>query len=524
MDPIQGPEAGVAADEAALRHGFRGRGSASFSLVLLGPPWSHPMRTTIFTAACLAILATSGHAQAGGFTPGDLYLANHALHGPGADDGGIVRIDLAAGLATEHTPVDRFHARPGQLVWDPYRKRLLSFMSQAGTDLPLSVHMIDGAGDWERLEGFDNLTISGLTARGDGQIYVWDMADAVAPIKRIDAANRVHDLRDDLGAAPWFIPSISPAARVDLHYDAATNALFYAESGLYGLPCTPGVGIPIAVRRIPLSADGTRVEGAIDCTQFDVSPLSNYEAVAAIGPGPAGSIQLTIDTTSNKQEPRVLLLDPVTMSLSPYASPGPFVGSGTLSAGVYVDALDKVLVLDSFTNVLRAFGSGETGEGATVPLTGTVSYFSSVGELATLEPITDDGCSGGWQARGLGLAGAGDHVPALWGIGCPRPGSVTTAHVEDVVGGAMGYLLFGMIDAEVPFRGGTLYVSPVDIAILVTADGAPGVAGDGGVDVLASWPSDPSLTGMAVYMQAGFYDAAATQGFALTQGLRIELG
>jgi len=54
--------------------------------------------------------------------------------------------------------------------------------------------------------------------------------------------------------------------------------------------------------------------------------------------------------------------------------------------------------------------------------------------------------------------------------------------------------------------------------------GAPGVAGAGSLLLPAALPSDPSLIGLTIYLQAGLHDVAAIKDVSLTRGLRLEIG
>jgi Tol biopolymer transport system component len=136
------------------------------------------------------------------------------------------------------------------------------------------------------------------------------------------------------------------------------------------------------------------------------------------------------------------------------------------------------------------------------------------------------GCSGagGWLGYGAGLAGAGGFVPVLFGDGCPTPGALVTLHLEQVVGGASGTLFVGLGPAALPFKGGSLLVSPIVLQALLGVGGAPGAAGAGGLVLPALIPANPLLSGTSLFLQAGFADGAAVQDVSLTQGLQLTIG
>jgi Tol biopolymer transport system component len=132
--------------------------------------------------------------------------------------------------------------------------------------------------------------------------------------------------------------------------------------------------------------------------------------------------------------------------------------------------------------------------------------------------------AGGWTAYGAGLAGAGGFVPALLGAGCPTPGAVVTLSLEKVVGGAGGTLFVGLGPAALPFKGGSLLVAPIVLQALIGVGGTPGAAGAGALTLPALLPSDPLLSGVSLFLQAGFSDGAAVHDVSLTQGLQLSIG
>jgi Tol biopolymer transport system component len=135
------------------------------------------------------------------------------------------------------------------------------------------------------------------------------------------------------------------------------------------------------------------------------------------------------------------------------------------------------------------------------------------------------GCNGagGWTAYGAGLAGAGGFVPSLLGTGCPLPGALITLHVEHAVGGAGGTLFVGLGPAALPFKGGSLLVSPI-LQAVIGVGGTPGAPGAGGLVLPALLPATPTLSGVSLFLQAAFSDAAAVKDVSLTQGLEMEIG
>jgi hypothetical protein len=54
--------------------------------------------------------------------------------------------------------------------------------------------------------------------------------------------------------------------------------------------------------------------------------------------------------------------------------------------------------------------------------------------------------------------------------------------------------------------------------------GAAGAPGAGSLSLPALLPATPSLSGLSLWLQAGFGDAAAVKGVSLTQGLQMAIG
>src|SRR5262249_19506284 len=199
-------------------------------------------------------------------------------------------------------------------------------------------------------------------------------------------------------------------------------------------------------------------------------------------------------TSASGVEPKILSVDPATLGITVFASPGGFSGDVAINAGTWCSALGKVVVLDTQTDVLRAYAAGESGAGATLPAAGaplSVPGFSN--EVATLKEIPPSACEGGWLPFGAGLAGTGGFGPALVGVGCPQIGGAFSLQVAHAVGGASGSLFVGLAPAGKPFKGGTFYVGGVVLQLPLTVGGAAGVGDAGSATLPAGLPNDPLL-------------------------------
>lgn len=480
-----------------------------------------PLRTLL----ALTLTAGGALAQAGGFTDGDLVLATRALTGNGSQDGGLVTIDPASGQAQTLLAYDSFASYGrGVLAFDSFRKRLVvhTALDQGGPVYGLWT--VDASGAVELLHGTTQAT-SGLAPTGDGRLYVLTPGDTAAAFHWYDGANRRHVLLDETGGAPFGFSGIYNHNDSVLTYDPGTNALFVAYRGSSGPACPGAAGGGTTIRKLPLSADGTRVVGPVSCLEVQGDPVQSSEVPANWSRGPAGELVLVIDTPglSSAEKPRVMAVDPVAFSASPFATPGGFPGADQLTAGCWSPARGELLLLDTLHDDLRTYGPGEVGPGSLLGVGGTVSATPGSGELATLVSVDNGPCAGGVQALGVGLAGAGGQVPALLAGGCAQVGQSLSLSLRDVVGGAFGLLLFGVAEGQLPFRGGTLFMAGVDLTQGLTVGGTPGVPGAGALDLPPVLLSLPTLAGHSVLVQGAFQDGAAVQGVSLTQALRLEI-
>jgi hypothetical protein len=221
----------------------------------------------------------------------------------------------------------------------------------------------------------------------------------------------------------------------------------------------------------------------------------------------------------------MLLVDPVTSAISVWGSNGDDLGPDAYAntpCGAYSSALDKVVIVDNFSN-LHAYAQGSAG-GPGTGITPTPASLGGMLTSPTMISVPPDECTGGWIAYGLGLKGAGEVVPKLTGAGCPEPGSAITLNLSDAVGGANAALFVGLSQGALPFKGGTFHLGSLLLTINFPLGGTPGVAGAGSLSLPSALPATPALTGTSVFLQAAFSDAAAVQDVSLTQGLELAIG
>jgi hypothetical protein len=471
----------------------------------------------------LSVATASVPAQVGGFSDGDMILYSRTVTGSTSSDGGLVSIDPLTGDTELLVPFDLSSYRRGAAAFDAYRQRVIFSATFIDGGHQNGLWATDAAGEVQRLiDTTENM--GSFCPTGDGNIYFLSPFDYNSPFKVLDAANRSHDILNEAGDAAFSFTGIFGHNDSVMAWDAATNALFVAYDGNQGPGCSGGASHGIILKKIPLTPDGMQVAGPVECTEFDVDAIQSTEIPVNISKGPNGSLMIVCDTTSLIDAmPRVVLVDPATLTVSTYAETGPYPGASQSTAGAYSSLRDEAVVLDTLGNVLRAFGQGDTGAGTVIAPSGPLSWDPGSGETATLLEIENGSCAGGFLPIGTGLRGTGALVPALVADGCASLGSGVDLAIRDVVGGASGALLMGLSGGEVPFRGGTLYLATVDLTWFLTLGGTPGAAGEGSLDIAFGTLTDPVFSGLEFLFQAGFLDAGAPKGVSLTQAVKIDI-
>ncbi len=380
------------------------------------------------------LIAVPGLARGAVFTPGDLCLMTNStpLYGPA-----ILRISPLSGATSLLLDLSDSPAFTGDLAWDPFRGKLLftcyGIGGLCGLDANGNVSTVaaTGWGPWT------------FTSRGDGIIYMWaHFGDGTDGFFYLDAAGTVHDLLDVPGTGRYALGGGRFVTTIIYH--PATNSLV----GLMGnhmtfMPSVCADGSQVCAFRIPLTTAGTQVSGAMVSTQFEVSP--SFEAAVGLGYAPNDQILMTIDTNSNAQEPRMMLLDPATMTISVWAQNINAFSAAT-DAGTYSHVLGKAVIDDTGEDVLRAFAQGEISDGTIVA--DSVSSWGSA-EFARLVEISSGGVvaveAGGATPIARPLLSAapnpfGGQTTLRYALA--EPGRVTLA-VRDIAGRAIRTLANG---------------------------------------------------------------------------------
>ncbi|MHC5209146.1 MAG: Vgb family protein [Planctomycetota bacterium] len=133
-------------------------------------------------------------------------------------------------------------------------------------------------------------------------------------------------------------------------------------------------------------------------------------------------------------------------------------------------------------------------------------------------------CNGAFVPYGTGLAGAGGFEPRLRGLFAPCPGVSAAIEMEQIAGGALGSLAWGLSPVSVPFKQGQLLVSLGPPGGLIPL-AFPGVGPGGGALTLDfQIPQVASLIGVSVYLQVLVSDPGAPAGVAMSNGLEERIG
>ncbi|MDF1800012.1 MAG: hypothetical protein P1V81_12610 [Planctomycetota bacterium] len=322
---------------------------------------------------------------------GDLYMYNPAYYGTGSGSGAVVRIDPGTGLKTVLVDLATSSSDQDQIAYDPWRDRVIFY----GGFVPNhnEVYLSDAAGNVTSL-GFAKVagpTLGHFAPRGDGLIYFNGWNDP-GHISYFDSADVVHTLMDATGTAPYTSTFYLGGMR-QMEYYAATNSLVVASVSGFGT-CTGGIADAANLRRLDLSADGTRVLSE-SCFQFDLKAGTGGEVPVGLGTGIGGDLHMTIDDNSNDTLPRMVRVDVAALSATAFAWNGHTFAASTM-AGCFSQVLAKAVILDAGNDVLRAFADGEVG-GGTIIATSTTSSPGS-GEVATLIEIGPGGAHFGMTA------------------------------------------------------------------------------------------------------------------------------
>ncbi|TAJ11278.1 MAG: hypothetical protein EPO68_14655 [Planctomycetota bacterium] len=469
-----------------------------------------PSIPVAFRLSLFALAALPLAAQTGPFEDGELVVFTTK---PGVGSFIMYRIDPATGNGATFFEPGYPGGWSGMCAYDAFRGRFLANVSLA-PDNPFLYKLWSFAsnGAAVSIPGFEGKSLRALAPTGDGRVFYMLHGGAIStgPIQYLDASDGVHTLMDATGTAPFQFPL------EHMLYHAPSNALIGSNSGWWANnDCSPTA---CSFFRVPLSADGTKVEGPITCNSY----ASNNQEIMAMDYLPGGKILATLADGAFSSHKKMITVDPLSLAIADWANPS----TGDCNGGLWSSRIGKAIILDDSSNNLRAVTAGLSGTApiiATSVNVGDGSSGYSPSESLWEIDLNGPGCVGYGDQYGVGLAGKGAFVPILTLSGCPDLNKPIAVIATQVVGAAPGILALASTPASIPLLGGTLLVSPSAAMLSVFAAGPAGVAGAGQF-TLPFTATDPSLVGAAVYLQAGFVDSQAIQGVSLSNGLQISFG
>lgn len=463
-----------------------------------------------FAALLLAAaLLPTAAAQTGPWTDGELIVHSHIA---GAFK--ILRVVPETGATAVLASPQYPGGWSGLMAFDSFRGGLLANISLPPDNTFLyRLWLISHDGTAAAMPGFSG-SLRALASTGDGRVFfIRHNGAAQGPqnVEYFDASNQIQTLKATDGVTPFKIEV------EHLLYDAPTNALIGSSSAWWSATDCAASGC--SVYRIPLSPSGTQVAGPVSCQS--VTPLFANEEIMSLDHLPNGNVLVTVASGNVPSTSTLLSVNPLTLASSTWADPH----QADVDGGVWCARLGKAVIHAAWSSgfELWSLAQGASSTGTSLGTSLPVNGFSGYSPADTLFEVdlNGPGCDGFQLPYGVGLAGMQAYVPLLGIIGCPDIGNLFTISINNVVGGAPGVLFVGLAPASVPFKGGTFHVGSVAAQLPITVGGTPGAGGAGSL-ALPAVLSNPILSGVNIYMQAGFSDAAAVKGVSLTNGLQVQ--
>ncbi|MFG0258316.1 MAG: hypothetical protein ACF8GE_10480 [Phycisphaerales bacterium JB043] len=357
---------------------------------------------------CMLATSTVAGAQVATFQEGDIYYISNAYPFPSSGEGhAIVGVDPHTDA---QTIINSSLAHFGRGAYDPFRQRLV-LAGLTGSD---SLVAIDPNGSPSTLIPSGQAPVDLVAPTGDSRIYYW----GGNVFGYLDVHNNQHPLLSFNGVSQMIFFFVSA-----MIYDRPTNSIIIAETS------SPSV---ISLRRLNLNDAGTQ---ALDLDLTRVNLHSGPTEVVSLAPGPNGTIYVQVVDQSNSLLPRALLLDPVTMTTTPFAYTGDRDVSGDI-AGAYSSVNNRAYVADTQSGVLRTYAQNDSGAGT--QLAGSISGgFSGIERAQLIEipgwegELTDYTLDGITDAADLGL------LLANWG----NPGATDLNRDGTTNGSDLGLLL-----------------------------------------------------------------------------------
>jgi hypothetical protein len=325
----------------------------------------------LLAAAGMCIAAPLASAQS--FQDGDIYLVSSSL--PGGP--GVMRIEPGTWNKTQI--YSGAGASFGRASYDPFRDRLVCFPNNISPGLMLLA--ADGTLSYLSYSGSQDVGVT--TSAGDGRLY-FARSSVNQAFGYFDGANQRYNLFEADGVT-LAMPQFTVRA---VHFVAdPVSGNEYFLVAYY-------TNTASRVDRMQLSPDGTRV---VSHQHVDFFPNAGA-VVVGMNPGPGNSVFLKIDDNSGGALARMLLLDVNAMTISTYAV-SEYFGVGGEVAGCYSHTASRAVVVDTLSDNLRIFSSGESGAG-TIVATGVSSPGGS-GELVQLIDIVLSTCPSDFDGSGF---------------------------------------------------------------------------------------------------------------------------
>jgi len=355
-----------------------------------------PWRNLLFTALLC------GTAAAQEFSSGDLLLVSASITVNGTFTPGVTRVNPANGAKSL---VRTMGLLSSNAVFDPHRGALI-VRGTPSTTAAAGLWAIDAAGGSTLLVsnaalGPDAIRISvGL----GGRIYLISML--TFRIRYIDTDLIVRDVLDASGTGPYSLTGPNPGSLQAFHYDPNTGTILTASSGA-AVCGTSTSGTPY-LTRVQLAPGGTQVAGAPTTVPvcLSVSGISgnDFHAANTFSPGPNGLVYLSFDNNQYVWLGRMITINPTTLAWSTFATTSDYFGAPAANAGCYSSALNRGVLLDTLTDVLRLYTPGSAGAGVPLASGPLISSPGGSGESVTLLEVPV-GAATGLSNFGMGTPG-----------------------------------------------------------------------------------------------------------------------
>ncbi|HTF90740.1 MAG TPA: hypothetical protein VK843_20135 [Planctomycetota bacterium] len=480
------------------------------------------IRTLLCSLLALGVAAPLATTQSGGFTSGDLYFSILGPQQPFPDGGsGIARVDPMTGamsvlldMPANSTPNN------GSMVYDAFRDRIL-FAGFPTLASPLGTWAVDAAGTCTLLHSDNNGWPALISPAPSGQVYY----RFIGSIRYLDATNVEHTLMNSSGLAAYTAPWLSIATTMS--YDAPSHSLIASIFGTSSSTCSGNLNV-VVVRKLPLSADGSRVIGPESCNELQINNIGNFNVPCGLGRMPNGHLILPIDPNSSGIDPVFLEVDPASLAMSIYAVVD-HAQNISLKFGGYSTARNAAFDVDIGAHLLRFFAAGGTGAGTALTTAFPISPGGNT-PMAWME-IAGAGCSAN-NISTYCTAKVSSHgcVPWVATLGAPSKtlGSGFTIRANSTEAGKPGIFLYSTSGAAATvFQGGLLCIQPSIKRLAAVTGGGPGACtGMLSLDfnsVLASTTNPALIAGAQVWGQFWFRDPPATAGSGLSNALTFHI-